>query len=228
MGNWKKLLFLFVVVNLLSGCSSSNQESALIEVPTPNQTSTNIDELTSTLKDFLKNDFRDVYATPYFADGRTLEVISGDGFKNLEVSVDSIIHIDGIKDGSVSAETIISLDSSPTDFLKIKFCAKDAFQEFAGQIIFDLFHEYPTEGLKIKMRFLTTDITTTRTDKYGHTFSFNVKGKLISSSSVQISRANLDKIDNPLAVPDYFALSDLTSPSRYLSSWNRCSKHRLA
>ena len=82
--------------------------------------------------------------------------------------------------------------------------------------------------VKNKMRFLTPDNTVTNTDKYGHSVTSDIKGKLISSTAVHISRANLNKIDNPLSVPDYFALSDLTPPVRYPSSWNRCSKHPLA
>ncbi len=217
-------------VLLLVGCGvTQDAEVAPEVVENVSESEKAVGALRNSLETLMERRADTIPYFPYFAEAPTLSVVADIEFRNLEVSIDASLYDEGTRDGSTLAIPLQEGSSSMVDTSRaVNACAKDAVQDFTKWIVFFLQEQksYPQDSLKIQMRFVTT-VGKTTTDKYGNTDSSNIKEKTLATTLMHISRVNLNKIDNAFSPPDYFALSDVTTPKKYPTSWNKCTKYDL-
>jgi hypothetical protein len=216
---------------LLSGCSSKTPvaTSSNNASPTPVNTSDPYfytGPLENNLIEYLgKSDNIYFPIFPSFYEAGTLEVISDPDYKNLTVSITAVINPKGTKFGKSKKGVPFDPDAGSFQFRWV--CARDAAQDFIGQVAYALKENgvwfYPKDGFKVNIKWITYTGKVTQ-DQFGNYDQSNLKEKLLAESMVNISTGNLIKIEWANLIPDYFALSDLEIPKKYPAAWDNCTE----
>ena len=209
----------------LPSVNSNNAEEGSIEI-------SNGEKSTSKLRELLISKYEDetslMSVVQFFIDAESLEVVSDSEYRNLEVNATAYMDssdTNEIKYGKVFRYPRENVGGGSPDLAGGDYiCAKDVMQKFSRDILWQMQYEgnlLPLESLKITVKFYVVTGSVTE-DEFGNQDDSNLQEKVLVNALIHISRSNLDRITDAYGPDDYYALSDLTKPTRHLTSWNQC------
>ena len=230
-----KIILALTIVFGTAACGSSSESSSSVNSNNSEENSIEISKgelSTSKLRELLISKYEDetslMFVVPFFIDAESIEVVSDPEYRNLEVNATA--YMDASDSNEINYGKVFRYPrenvggGSPNLAGGDYICAKDVMQKFSRDILWQMQYEgnlLPLESLKITVRFYVVTGSVTE-DEFGNQDDSNLQEKDLVKALIHISRSNLDRITDAYGPDDYYALSDLTKPTRHLSKWNQC------